>query len=109
MQGGKLGGQAAQNWCLLRLLPVTISDKIADPTDDAWQIIILLVRDIVELVWAPQITKADVAFLNVLIEEYLQGRKTIFSNTKIRPKHHYLRHYPSLIMHFGPLVVDNAI
>ena len=28
MQGGKLGGQAAQNWCLLRLLPVIISDKI---------------------------------------------------------------------------------
>ena len=103
MQGGKLGGQAAQNWCLLRLLPVIISDKIADPADDVWQIILLL-RDIVEFVCAPQITKADVAFLNVLIEEYLEGRKTLFSNTRMRPKHHYLRHYPSLIMHFGPLV-----
>ena len=64
----------------------------------------MLLRDIVELVCAPQITKADVAFLNVLIEEYLEGRNTLFSNTKMRPKHHYLRHYPSLIMHFGPLV-----
>lgn len=29
----KLGGQATQNWCLIRLLPVTISDIIMTEGD----------------------------------------------------------------------------
>ncbi|CAM4558223.1 unnamed protein product [Leuciscus chuanchicus] len=33
-----IGGQAAENWCLLRLLPVIIGDKV-DPHDPVWQLV----------------------------------------------------------------------
>ncbi|KAI2643064.1 hypothetical protein H4Q32_029533 [Labeo rohita] len=73
-RGKKIGGQAIQNWCLLRLLPIIIGDKIKDTQDQ------------------------------VHIQEYLETRKHLFPSDKLKPKHHYLLHYPSLIMRLGPLV-----
>lgn len=101
-KGKKIGGQAAENWCLLRLLPVIIGDKI-DPQDPTWQLVISL-KELVELVCAPKITTAQVAYLNVLVVEYLETRKEMFPSDKLKPKHHYLTHYPSLILKLGPLV-----
>lgn len=40
--GNKTGGQATENWCLLRLLPVIIVEKIADTEDTVWRLVILL-------------------------------------------------------------------
>ena len=74
-QGLKLGVHAVQNWCLLRLLPVLIASKV-DTNDMVWHEILLL-REIVELVCAPEISVAQVAYLKVLIEEYLDERITL--------------------------------
>lgn len=41
-KGIKLGGQATENWSLLRLLPVLIGKKITDTEDWVWQLTILL-------------------------------------------------------------------
>lgn len=102
-QGSKLGGHAVQNWCLLRLLPVLVGSKISDNSDPVWQLILLL-RTIVELVCAPEITLSQVAYLRVIIDEYLEKRFELFPLNNLRPKHHYLSHYPSLILQFGPLI-----
>lgn len=40
--GNRLGGQATQNWCLIRLLPVIISDVIKNEDDPVWQLFLLL-------------------------------------------------------------------
>ncbi|CAM1294702.1 Uncharacterised protein g1088 [Pycnogonum litorale] len=103
IHGDKLGGQAIQNWCLVRLLPILIADKIDEPEDPVWQIFLQL-RDIIELVCAPKISEANIAYLDVIIDEYLEGRHSHFPNHKMKPKHHYLKHYPSLILQFGPLI-----
>jgi hypothetical protein len=102
-QGTKLGGQAAENWCLIRLLPVIIHEKVKDANDPVWQVLLLL-RDIVELICAPKISEADVCYLNLLIDEYLQSRQDLFPECGLKPKHHYLKHYPRLILEFGPLI-----
>lgn len=39
------------------------------------------------------------AYLRVLIDEYLT-----FAGHPLKPKHHYLNHYPELIVQFGPLI-----
>lgn len=101
---GKLSGHAVQNWCFLRMLPVLIGDKIKCPEDSvAWQLILQL-REIVELVCAPTISTGQVAYLRVLIDEYLQTRTQSFGEHPLKPKHHYLNHYPELIIQFGPLI-----
>lgn len=42
--------------------------------------------------------------LDVLIEEYIQSRVKLFPFTYLQPKHHYLCHYPELMLQFGPLI-----
>ncbi|KAG1672406.1 Zinc finger protein ZXDC [Nymphon striatum] len=103
LNGEKLGGQAVQNWYFLRFLPLIIGYKISEPADPVWQMFLQL-KDIVELVCAPKINEANIAYLAVLIDQYLEDRQTIFENHKLKPKHHYLRHYPYLILQFGPLI-----
>lgn len=99
----RLSGHAVQNWYLCRLLPILIGNKIIDFDDVVWQLFLQL-REIVERVCAPKISLSQVAYLKVLIEEYLQSRQDVFSDQKLKPKHHYLAHYPSLILQFGPLI-----
>lgn len=67
-----------------------------------WQLILQL-REIVELVCAPIISTGQVAYLRVLIE-YFIIRKQIFEDHPLKPKHHYLSHYPEVIVHFALLI-----
>ena len=102
VNGDKLGGHAVQNWCLLRLLPLLINDRIKHPLDDeVWQLCLKL-REIVEIICAPKVTADQVAFLKVLIEIYLCARRDTFPEKTLKPKHNYLAHYPQLILQFGP-------
>lgn len=103
VNGKKLGGHATQNWWLLRFLPVLLHDRVRDPKDDVWQLVLLL-RQVVELVCAPTVSESQVAYLKILIEEYIETRHVLFPLTKLRPKHHYLLHYADLTLQFGPLI-----
>ena len=102
-KGIVLGGHAVQNWCLLRLLPLIIGSKIENTDDPCWQLCLLL-REIVELVCAPCISREQICFLQVIVEEYLEERKHLFPECSLKPKHHYLSHYAELIGKFGPLM-----
>lgn len=58
----------------------------------------------VSLICAPAISTGQIAYLRVLIDEYLHFRKQAFPDKPLKPKHHYVSHYPELIIHFGPLI-----
>ena len=100
----KLSGHAVQNWCFLRLLPLIIGDRIKDAAENQVWSLCLNLRNIVNLICSPKIDIAQVAELRVAIEEYIQDRCKLFPQDKLRPKHHYLVHYPELILQFGPLI-----
>lgn len=102
-KGAKLGGQAAENGCLLRLLPIIIGEKIADTEDPVWQLVVQL-KEVVELICAPTISEPQIALLNVQIREYLEERKEMFPTHKLKPKHNFHTHYLALILEFGPLI-----
>ena len=102
-QGLRLAGQAVQNWNFLRLQPVIIGDRVQNLTDDVRQLTLQL-KDIVDMACAQKISVSQVAYLDVLIQEYLESRKLLFPESNLKPKHHYLRHYPGLILKFGPLI-----
>lgn len=101
--GVKLSGKAIQNWNFLRLLPVIMGDKVKEPMYDVWQLTLQL-KDIVEMICAWRISLPEVAYLDVLIQEYLAYRLSLFPGQRLKPKHHYLRHYAALILKFGPLI-----
>jgi hypothetical protein len=99
----KLNGSAAQNWNFIRFLPLWIFKKIDSFEDSSWQLILLL-REIIEIVCTPKLSLQRVAILEYLIDEYMQLRIECFPDTPLRPKHHYVRHYAQLTLSFGPLV-----
>ena len=79
LNGDKLGGHAAQNWCLLRLLPLVVGDRIDDHLGDEVWLMYLDLKRIVEIVCAPKISIHQVAELQVLLEGYMQTRsETVF-------------------------------
>lgn len=98
-----LVGGAWQLLLFLRLFPLLIGDKIKDVNHRVWEAILLL-SEIVESVCAPEIKKKHIPYLQNLINEYLLIRNEIFPQIPLRPKHHYLSHYPLLFIIFGPLI-----
>lgn len=97
-----IGGNAHENWNLIRILPFLIGDLI--PEDElAWQVILDL-KVIVELAVAPVHTDETIAYLDVNVSEHRQRLLQLNPVVKILPKHHYLEHYAHLIRCFGPLV-----
>lgn len=46
----------------------------------------------------------QIAYMRVLIEEYVEMKQEFFPCVNLRPKHHYLLHYADLSLQFGPLI-----
>lgn len=69
----------------MRLLPLILGYKVQDPKDNVWQLVLQL-KYIVDLICAQQISEAQVAYLDVLIQEYLEIRKALFPDINLRPK-----------------------
>lgn len=98
----KLPGTAHENLLILQLLPFAISELINDNTDSTWQMILLL-RKICNILISIKLSLTQVAYLKSLVNEYIEIRVKLFPNVNLRPKHHYMLHYPYLIRQFGPL------
>ena len=100
---GKMVGYAVQVWNLLRFLPFFIDARIDDTGDSIWQLVPLL-RRLVEFVCSPVVSREIIVEMQDVVEEYLEGRVRLFPKEKLRPKHHFLSHYPFLTMMCGPLI-----
>ena len=97
----KVKQTACQAWCLLRHLPMMVGYKVPH-TDERWQILLLLL-DVVEYCVAPKVNKVMCEFLSYLLELFMSSYYTQYEVT-MKPKFHYLLHYPQLMMQYGPLV-----
>lgn len=97
-----IGGNAHENWNLLRLLPFMIGSLV--PEDEPAWLLILTLKDIVELVVAPVHSDESIAFLEFKICEHRNRYQELFPTTNLLPKQHFLEHYPHMIQCFGPLV-----
>lgn len=97
-----IGGNAHENWCLLRLLPFLIGPKVPEH-EPVWQVLLDL-KQIVELVVSPLHSEESITYLESKISDHRQRYQEVFPNNKLLPKHHYIEHYPQLIQLFGPLV-----
>lgn len=97
-----IGGNAHENWTLLRLLPFIIGTKVPF-TEPAWQVLMTL-KDITELVVSPVHTEDSISYLDMLISEHRHKLLEVFPDFKLTPKFHFLEHYPDMIKYFGPLV-----
>lgn len=100
----KLVGGCWQIFTFIYLFPLIIEGNIKNVDDPIWKTFLTLL-EIIEIICAYEVDKSYLPYLDELINEYLMMRTLFFSDIKLRPKHHYLTHYPELIRSFGPLML----
>lgn len=93
---------AAECWCLIRLLPLMIGNYI-EKGHPIWEVLLDLC-DIVELIFAPEYSKADILYMKEKIEEFHVNYHGKFPNENMKPKGHYTLHYGTLTAIYGPLI-----
>lgn len=93
---------AAQMWCLLRVLPLMIGDLIPEGNMH-WELLLCLLT-CMEYIFSPSLTQEAVIYLKYIIEEHHSLFLELFPEKHLKPKHHFMLHYPGAIKKLGPLV-----
>lgn len=81
-------------------LKVSFSD--VPEIDPTWDILMLL-KDILEVSASFRLTEYSLDFLDAKISEHRGLLLTVFPHFTLRPKHHFVEHYPQLMRMYGPL------
>lgn len=63
-----------------------------------------MLYDVVFYVCAPTLRRCHTEYLKELIEDFLESFLREFPNETLKPKFHFMFHYPDQIEQFGPLV-----
>ena len=92
--------KAAEAWCLVRNHPSIIGFKI--PHQEPYCQLLILLLDCCAIIFAPEITESLAHLLACLIEDHHTHIKLLYPNKSLTPKHHFLLHYPKIMMRFGP-------
>lgn len=103
-KGGKINCKAAFCWNLVQVMPVVLMQLCCDKVESNIYQMFITLKEIVDLSTAQCISETQIACMKHTIFEYLDYRVLLFPAVKLRPKHHYLTHYPHLIKQFGPLI-----
>ncbi|XP_059195156.1 uncharacterized protein LOC131976241 [Centropristis striata] len=102
MTRGTIGGNGHENATLLRLLPLFVGNKVPEG-NAAWAVLMEL-KEVVELALCPSFTDETIDYFVWKISDHRQTLQEVFPELRLRPKHHYVEHYPTLVKCFGPLV-----
>lgn len=99
---GTIGGNGHENWALLRLLPLIIGSSVPEQ-EPSW-VILMDLKEIAEIIVSTQFSEETLCYLDSKISDHRKLLIDTFPDLKLRPKHHFVQHYPHLIRCFGPLV-----
>ena len=95
--------KAMQMWTLMRYLPVVMGHKV--PMDDEHWAFLLHLLELADIMFPPAFTKAMVKYLEQHITDHLAAFVQLFGESvRLKPKHHLLVHFPSIVMQSGPLI-----
>ena len=100
-QKHNLNQKAAQMLCLVKILPFLIGDRV--PVGDPMWSLYLLLRDIMDLVFADTCTVGDSVYLKCKVDDHHSLFRSLFPDRNMLPKHHMLVHYPFVMRQVGPL------
>lgn len=92
--------RAAQNWCLMRMLPLLIGDLI--PEGDEFFSLILLLLQIMDIIFSPTVSTEHTVILENLIERIYVKFALLFPLVSPINKFHHMIHYPQSIRNYGP-------
>ena len=98
----KIRQSASKMWLLATTLPLLVGDLVPEENKQ-WDLFLLLLR-ICTIACSWKIEPDTISYLGVLIEEHHDQFSKLYPHKSIIPKMHYMVHYPSQILKYGPLV-----
>ncbi|XP_028418395.1 uncharacterized protein LOC114543724 [Dendronephthya gigantea] len=87
---------ANEMWCLGLFLPLLVGEFI-DEDDDHWTAYCTLL-EIVRIVFSPLVSKEQIPYLQVLIQNHHESFKALYPHASIIPKMHYMIHMPRTML-----------
>ena len=102
-----VGGNATENRCLLKFIFLLIGSIVPEESS-TWHLLLDL-KDIVELCHAPALGENEICILEARINSHNTMFRKCFPLNKLKPKHHFIEHYPHLMRCYGPLVQCSTI
>lgn len=101
LQSNKLLMSASEMQCFAHHIMLIVGDLIPNKNYRVWKFLLQTVK-FVDLLFLPFYTPQDLDNLKITISKMNEMYIRIFK-TELKPKHHYLTHYPTMIRRFGPL------
>ena len=98
----KIRQSASKMWLFAVTLPLIIGDLVSEDCEE-WVLYNKLLR-ICSIVCSWRIKPENIAYLGILIEEHHSKFHSLYPSASMIPKLHYMVHYPSQILEFGPLI-----
>jgi hypothetical protein len=86
--------------CFINFLPLMIGDKIPQD-DEVWDFFTGLLK-ILDIVMDSSVNEADLLYLDALVREHHRFYCRFFKAT-LKPKHHFMLHYSTVMRLVGPL------
>lgn len=96
-----LNQNASQSYCLMINIPFMLIDK-KDKLMEIWICVESLLQ-IMQICFSDSITDTDLVLLEELVKTHLKNFSKLFKCT-LKPKHHFLTHYASVIRSSGPVI-----
>ncbi|XP_011858410.1 PREDICTED: uncharacterized protein LOC105555968, partial [Vollenhovia emeryi] len=97
----KLRFSSTEMLCFVRYFGLMIGDLIPKE-DDCWLLYVKL-KTIVDITTAPYVNIRSLKYLATLISEHHEMYLSAFPHMTLKPKHHYMLHYPQVMRNVGPL------
>ena len=100
---GSPGQNAGQMWCLVRHIALMLGDCV--PEDDQHWELLLALLECMDIIFALDISKGETLFLEQLIQDHHSLFLELFPERHLKPKQHFMVHYPSAMKFIGPLLL----
>ena len=100
---GASGQTTSQMWCFIRYFPLMICDKVPE-NNEYMELLLLLLLDCMDFIFCPEVTVEETLFLKHLIKEHHDYFLELYPGRHLKPKHHFMTHYPRQMRLLGPLI-----
>lgn len=97
---------ATEMACLLKYLPLMISHLVPQ-RDPVWKFLLTVVK-VSEFLNLSSYSEMDIRNLRLAITHHHKTLLRLFPKKKLKPKHHFLLHYPDLIKQMGSPKKNNC-
>jgi hypothetical protein len=103
----KICGKAMSVNQHLRLMPLLVHELVGEDEEDDLIDLLLLLHQLNELIMSDALEPGDIPEFESLLVEYFEKRKSCHEQNpgvfqKLTPKPHFLEHYPTQAVRFGP-------